>query len=260
MKITILGARGSVPIDGKDMLEFGGATSCVLVQTDELALFLDAGTGIIHAPDVGSREIKILLTHPHFDHLIGLPFFPYNGEKGRKIDVYGRGNGEMSVFDNLERLISPPLWPCTIADYLADYEIHEMDSSICIGDAQITALYSRHPGGSLLFRITNKGKSVVYATDYEYDDEGLADITEFCMNTDLLLIDGQYTDEEFAARRGYGHSTVAQGMRIMENAHARNIRFVHHDPRHTDAMLTEMERPIKSENASFARQGEEIVL
>lgn len=260
MKITILGARGSVPIDGKDMLEFGGATSCVLVQTDKLALFLDAGTGIVHSPDIGSRDIKILITHPHFDHLIGLPFFPYNGEKDRKIDVYGRGNGDMSIADSLNKLISPPLWPCTFSDYHAKYEIHELESPLCFEDAQITAAYSRHPGGSLIFRIENGGKSVVYATDYEYDDEGLDEITEFCRDTDLLLIDAQYTDEEFDARKGYGHSTVAQGMHIMKNAHARSIRFVHHDPHHTDDMLREMERPIKSANVSFARQGEEIVL
>ena len=78
MKITILGARGSVPINGRETLEFGGATSCVLVETDEQAVFLDAGTGIIKSPDVGSRHISILITHPHLDHMIGMPFFPYN--------------------------------------------------------------------------------------------------------------------------------------------------------------------------------------
>ena len=81
MKVTILGARGSIPTEGKDMLEFGGGTSCVLVESGDQAVFLDAGTGILNAPDIGDKAITILLTHPHLDHIIGLPFFPYIFER-----------------------------------------------------------------------------------------------------------------------------------------------------------------------------------
>ena len=76
MKITVLGARGSMPSEGRDFLEYGGATSCVLVETDEQAIYIDAGSGIVRTPDIGNRKISILLTHPHLDHLLGMPFFP----------------------------------------------------------------------------------------------------------------------------------------------------------------------------------------
>ena len=77
MKVTILGARGSIATSGRDVQEFGGATSCVLVETDKEAVFIDAGTGIMNSPDLGDRRISILISHPHMDHLGGLPFFPY---------------------------------------------------------------------------------------------------------------------------------------------------------------------------------------
>ena len=260
MKITILGARGSVPVNGSDYLEFGGSTSCVLVETDGEAIFLDAGTGIIHAPDVGEKNISVLITHPHLDHLMGLPFFPYNGRAGRKIDVYGRTRGEDSVKDQLDRLISPPYWPCTLSDFKAAYSFHELETPFVRGDVTIDAIESRHPGGCLVYKITAGGKSVVYATDYEYCDESASELTEFSKGADLLMIDGQYTDEEISTRKGYGHSTVMAGMSIMRQADAKFLRYVHHDPRHSDDMLKKMEDEVKSDRIAFAREGEVIVL
>ena len=116
MKVTILGARGSIPTEGKDMLEFGGGTSCVLVESDDRAIFLDAGTGIINAPDIGNRSITILLTHPHLDQVIGLPFFPYISEKNRRIDFYAARTGDYSAYEQLDTVYTNPLWPCRIVD------------------------------------------------------------------------------------------------------------------------------------------------
>ena len=114
-------------------MEFGGATSCVLIETDDQAIFIDAGTGIIKSPDVGSRHISILITHPHLDHLIGMPFFPYNNEDGRKIDVYGKTRGGEDVREQFNRLISPPLWPCTLSDFASDISFKELTDTQMIG-------------------------------------------------------------------------------------------------------------------------------
>ena len=260
MKITILGARGSVPTNGKDMLEFGGSTSCVFVETDEQAVFLDAGTGIIHAPDVGNKPISILITHPHFDHIMGMPFFPYNAETGRKINVYGKNRDGISVKDQLQKLICPPLWPCTLEDYKADYEIHDMEVPFKIGDITVDAMESEHPGGSLIYKLTCRDKIFVYATDYEYSEEKGRKLIDFTKGADLLLIDSQYTDEEAATRKGFGHSTVRSGQTIIREAGVKQARFVHHDPRHRDEMLKEMEKAVKSDTVAFAREGEVILL
>ena len=260
MKITILGARGSVPTGGPDTFEFGGCTSCVLVETEKDAVFLDAGTGITHTPDIGNKQISILITHPHFDHIMGMPFFPYNAEKGRHINVYGKRRGDESIRDQITRLISPPLWPCTLADYKADYVFFDLDTPFSIGNITIDSIESEHPGGSLIYKISEGKKSMVYATDYEYSSTAGAKLSDFSEGVDLLLIDAQYTDEEAAVRKGFGHSTVEAGQIIMKEADVRKIRYVHHDPRHSDEKLRAMENMVKSDRVAFAREGEVIDL
>lgn len=260
MKVTILGARGSIPTEGKDMIEFGGGTSCVLVENGDQAIYLDAGTGMICTPDIGDKHISVLLTHPHLDHILGFPFFPYISQKERKIDIYAGKCGELGAFEQLEALYKNPFWPCGLKDYPSDVEFHDIAFPMCIGAFTVTGIPSVHPGGSLVYRLEADGRSVVYATDYEYEEDKAGELTDFSRDCDLLLFDAQYTDEEFEARKGFGHSTVAQGMLIKEKSGAKNIRFVHHDPRHTDEFLCEMERPIKSATAAFARKDEVIIL
>ena len=260
MKITILGARGSVPTSGPDMHIFGGSTSSILVETDDHAIFLDAGTGIIHAPDVGKKEISILITHPHFDHIMGLPFFPYNTEKDRRIKIYGKIREGLGVKEQIGKLIAPPLWPCTLADYKADYEYHDLETPLKIGEITVDAAESEHPGGSLIYRLSDGRKSMVYATDYEYSKEKSEALVSLAKDTDLLLMDAQYTDEESMIRKGFGHSTVKAGVQIIKETNAAVVRFVHHDPRHSDEQLLKMEEEVKSDTVAFAREGEVIVL
>lgn len=114
MKVTILGARGSVPTDGSNMRVFGGATSSIMAEVDGSVIFLDAGTGIISAPDIRPSHVTILLTHPHIDHLLGLPFFPYLNRSGTAIDIYAGTKEELDAKAQIDSFMSPPRWPCTI--------------------------------------------------------------------------------------------------------------------------------------------------
>lgn len=267
MKVTILGARGSIPTEGRDMAEFGGATSCVMAETDKSVIFLDAGTGIISAPDAGARSISVLITHPHADHLIGLPFFPGLNDENRTIDFYAVERGGLGARDQISSYISKPLWPCTIDDYCAKVVCHDLTSHTCsrdkqidIGDIKVSAIESNHPGGGSIFRLEHDGTSFVYATDYENSPEKDKELIEFARGTDLLLYDGQYTVEEYEAKRGYGHSTPDHGVYIMHECEAKSMRIVHHDPFHNDTKLSEMEKLIKNDKIAFARQGEVICL
>ena len=261
MKITILGARGSIPTDGKDMSQFGGATSCVLAETDDLALFLDAGTGITSIPDIGARKIAILITHPHIDHVLGLPFCTCLAEEGRKIDFYATVKYGLGVEQQISRMLSEPLWPCTINDYPADIACHDITSfPFEINKVEISGMESNHPGGCTIFKIMHGGKSFVYATDYEHSEEKDAELIDFCRGTDLLLYDGQYTEEEYDIKKGYGHSTPKHAVMIMQKSGAKMMRILHHDPGHNDEMLLKMEEEIKTDTIAFARQGEEIWL
>ena len=259
MKITVLGARGSIPTEGKDMLEFGGATSCILVEAGDQAIFLDAGTGIISAPDIGEKQISVLITHPHLDHILGLPFFPYI-IKDCKISIYSPKRDDTAISEQVEKYLSPPLWPCRISDYPSEVALFDAELPIKIGDVLVEGIPSIHPGGGTVYKLTYEGKSLVYATDYEHDEDRIGELIGFSKNTDLLFYDSQYTEEEYETHRGYGHSTAKWGIRVMKESGAKMLRFVHHDPGHTDEFLRRMEAEIKSEACSYARRGEVIVL
>lgn len=270
MKITVLGARGSIPVDGDEHKEFGGATSCVLIETDDQALFLDAGTGIMHAPDIGDKAISVIITHPHIDHLVGLTFFPYLMKKDRRIDVYGARRDGLNIEEQYARLIGQPFWPLTIPQYPSDTRFINLTGPVMIGDISVTFMESNHPGGGLVIRADHDGHSVVYATDYEHGESlhggehpvecSCDNLTDFSRDTDLLIYDAQFTDEEYPTYYGFGHSTPSEGLKVMRESGAHSIRFVHHDPRHNDEMLRSMEDAVRSDTVSFAREGDVIVI
>lgn len=259
MKVTILGVRGSIPTDGADFLEYGGATSCILVQEGDQAIFLDAGSGLINAPDTGDAKVSILLTHTHIDHILGLPLSPLL-LSNRTIDLYCESRDGLSAEEQIGRLMSPPLWPVGPEDYPAVLRMHDLTLPLSIGAFSVTGIESNHPGGSTIFRLSAGGHSLVYATDYEHSPEKQKELTTFCAGTDLLLYDAQYTDEEYARMKGFGHSTVKQGLAVFRESGAGQILFVHHDPRHKDNQLHEMENELTDEKATFARAGMTIEL
>ncbi|MCR5688478.1 MAG: MBL fold metallo-hydrolase [Lachnospiraceae bacterium] len=257
MKITILGARGSIPVEGKEYTEFGGATSCVMVEAGGTVIFLDAGTGIVNAPAVAG-PVSVLITHPHIDHLIGLPFFRNLNLKDGRVDIYAIPRMGRGARDQVTAFISGPLWPCTPEDYPADIRFYDMETPVVIGDVKITSTESNHPGGSTVFRLEHEGRSLVYASDYEHSADTDESLIKFAASADLLFYDGQYTEAEYDSKKGYGHSVPGHGVKIMERSGAGMLRIVHHDPRHTDEMLKDMEDKISTDKISFARQGEVI--
>lgn len=258
--ITLLGVRGSTPVSGTNKTEFGGATSSVLFRAGGQAIFLDAGTGIINAPETIEEPISILITHYHIDHLQGLAFFPTLMERDRRIDLYWDAAKDGSLKELIDRLFVPPLWPLKIEEYPADVHFNNKPLPLEIGGVRVEGIESNHPGGSIIYKLTYEGRSFVYATDYEYDDESAKRLIDFARGTDLLLLDSQYTEEEYAARKGFGHSTLKQGMKIIEACKPGMVRFVHHDPRHDDEFLRKMEKEVATDTIAFAREGEEITL
>ncbi|MBO4390184.1 MAG: MBL fold metallo-hydrolase [Lachnospiraceae bacterium] len=254
MKITVLGVRGSIPTDGADHLIYGGATACILVEADGQAIFLDAGSGILVAPDTGSEQVSILLSHTHIDHILGLPLSPIM-LSDRRIDLYCEARGGMSVREQLERLMSPPLWPVGPDEYQARLVIHDLKLPMNIGAISVTGIESNHPGGSTIYRLSADGHSLVYATDYEHTAEKQRELIAFSRDTDLILYDAQYTEEEYARMKGFGHSTVEQGLTVLRESGAKSMLFVHHDPRHNDRKLAEMEQELSDSRAAFARAG-----
>ncbi len=254
IRLTALGVRGSMPVSRPDAREFGGATSCYRIDKGENTLFLDAGTGLMNAEALPNGPLHILLTHLHADHILGLPLFSALFQKDREIHLY---SGEPELENALNRLISPPLWPITLAQYPARMVFHTLSFPCQIGPFTVSAMKSCHPGGSLIFRVSDGAKSIVYATDFEHTDNNLKELAAFSAGADLMLYDAQYTQEQYPARRGFGHSTAEAGLWVQQESGAAQIRMIHHNPVASDEALREREEQTR---APYARQGEVILL
>ncbi len=207
--VTILGARGSVPVSGQAYARYGGATTCVLLRFGTEYVVLDAGTGLLYLPDdaMAQPSLPLLLTHPHADHLLGLPLCPYAMKKGARLDIYAAVRGGLDARAQVEALLAPPLWPVGPDALPADIRFHELADGMRLGEVGVRTLEACHPGGVTLLRLDAQGKSVVFATDCTLDDEPPPRLADFARECDLLLCDGQYRDDEWACRSNFGHSS-----------------------------------------------------
>ena len=264
-KVVILGTRGSVPVSGPDYLTYGGGTTCVLVRLAGQLVVLDAGTGILDLPvwlREGERDIPLLLSHPHADHLLGLPMCPLALDSRYRLDVYAARHGGLDGEGQVRALMAPPLWPVGPDKLPARICFHDLEDSLTVGPIRVDTMKGVHPGGVTLFRLSGGGKRVVFITDCTLAEGLLPALTDFARDCDLLLIDGQYSPEEWEANRTFGHSTWIDAARLGAACGAARVRIIHHHPAHTDreldgaaSQLTEIHT-----GCAFARAGEEIIL
>ena len=249
---------------GEAFARYGGSTTCVLAHMGGQFIALDAGTGIMNLPGevTAQKELPLLLTHAHADHLLGLPMCSYVMVRGARLDIYGASRDGLSPRQQVERLVSPPLWPITPDDFLTELCFHDMPDTMWFGEARVDAMEGKHSGGVTLLRLEADGKRVVFATDCTFSDDLRPELVEFARGCDLLLADGQYNDEEWPTRKTFGHSTWRMAAELAEACGAKRLRETHHDPRHTDAMLAAWDETLRGRDPAyaFAREGETIEL
>lgn len=263
--VFILGARGSVPVCRQDVLRYGGATLCISIRLAGQPVVLDAGTGIL---DLAARlqsdetDIPLLLSHGHVDHLMGLPMCPVLFDPKRSLHIYGAARNGLSVKEQLETLMSPPLWPVQPEQIGAQVTFHTVEGSFDLGSVHVDVMDGIHPDGVTVFRLTGDGKTVVYMTDCTLTDAFFRKAVEFAADCDLLLCDGQYNEAEWASRSRFGHSTWTAAARLAAAAKVRQARIIHHDPFRSDAELDAAAKDLLAihPGCAFARAGEEITL
>ena len=206
MKFTVLGTRGSVPVEGKDYSIYGGATSCYQVRAGNEEIYLDAGSGIVTAKISANTNISILFSHMHMDHVLGLPFFSALSQKDRSVDMYSEKSSGLDLKSAIDHLIAPPFWPVKIEQYPANVRFHDVQKKFSIGEVEIETMSGNHPGGTTIYRLNYKSKSIVYVTDFEHSsEEKCEELIRFSADCDLLTYDAQYTNEEYNRFRGFGH-------------------------------------------------------
>ncbi|MFB3739128.1 MAG: MBL fold metallo-hydrolase [Candidatus Velamenicoccus archaeovorus] len=251
MRIRIWGSRGSLATPGPDTIRYGGNTSCIEVRPDAGGLvILDAGTGIRQLGNAirgsGVRRIDLLLTHLHLDHLEGLGFFPPLWDEAVELHVWGPASPMQSLRERIATYLSPPLFPVHLSDVPAQVVFHDApDDEVPLGAVRVRAQPIIHSGPTVGYRLEEDGRILAYLTDHE-PAHG-ADLRRaapewvsgfgIAQGADLLVHDCQYTEEEYPAHVGWGHSSTAHVADFARMAKVRRLVMFHHDPMHTDEDL-----------------------
>lgn len=261
--VTILGARGSVPVSGPAFARHGGATTCFLVRLAGTAVLIDAGSGLLGLSRDGlPPSLPLILTHPHADHLIGLPLCACAMDPEARLDIYGARRGGLDVEAQIRRFLSPPLWPVGPELLPGKIRFFDLPEVLDLDGVRVRSMEGSHPGGVSLLRLEGGGKSVAVLSDCTLTDDLWPKALGFARGCGLLLCDGQYSDEEWPSRSGFGHTAWSTAARFARDCGAVRARIVHHDPLRTDAELDAAAAGIREicPGCSFAYEGEVIAL
>lgn len=274
MHIKFWGVRGSIASPGPETAAVGGNTSCVEVRCGASRIILDAGTGLRKLGDAMMMEGKaidatLLLSHLHWDHIQGIPFFVPAYIPTTKLSVVSGHNGVMSLGDVLAHQMTAPVFPVRLDELGANFSMKEVRAGekLMVGDAQVRVAKLNHPGGSYAYRIDYNGRSVVYATDTEHYACVDPMLRSLCEGADVMIYDSQYTPEEYRgdtgrSKVGWGHSTFVAGAELARASGVGRYVMFHHDPQRSDAAVFELERKTRELFSSTvaAREGMEIAL
>lgn len=248
IELTFWGVRGSNPVSGKAFERIGGHTSCVSVRVnqDQLIIF-DAGSGLydlgVELTSACPEKIHLFISHPHLDHIMGLPFFAPLWDKKCNINAYAQNNNAEATIQGI--LLSPPLFPITANSSNSNLVYHNIapNQTIQVESSLITTIALKHPGGSIGYKLDTQGHVICYITDVEHEPEYLdQEIINFVKGCDLLIYDSAYTEEEYAQKRGWGHSTHIRAAEIAKAAGVKKLALFHQDPSHDDNISDQVER------------------
>jgi phosphoribosyl 1,2-cyclic phosphodiesterase len=230
-------------------LRYGGNTACVVISVGaDPPLILDLGTGLRSFGQGqlldGSFRGTALLSHVHWDHIQGLPFFAPADRTGAELDIFGPAHEEGSLASVIDGFIRPPYFPVTYSQLRGTIKVLDMGTEpIVIGASTITARPVPHTAPTLGYRVESGTSAVAYVSDHQAppDLSAIADsVLELADGVDLLIHDAQYTDKEFPEKAHWGHCTVEYAVEVARLAGAKTLAMFHHDPGHDDDDLDAM--------------------
>ena len=270
-RIRIWGARGSIPVSGHEFSVYGGNTNCVEMRCGKHTLIFDAGSGLLPAgyalKSEGVTKFDLFLSHFHYDHIQGLPFFPPLFDSNSSVTLWsGHLEGKMSTQEMVSSYIRPPFLPISPDIYSAELntqDFHPIDDLHPHSDVVVRTASLSHPGGAVGYRVEWGGRVAAVVTDTEHQPGSLdQSVLRLIKNCDLFLYDSTFWDDEMERFRGFGHSSWQQAVRLAREAGARQVGFTHHAPWRTDAEIEAAEREAKAEypDSFFARDGQIIGL
>jgi phosphoribosyl 1,2-cyclic phosphodiesterase len=252
---TFWGTRGSIPTPGAHTARYGGNTSCVAISgTGNQLVILDAGSGIrllgrelMRAPN-GPMSLDILLSHTHWDHIQGLPFFQPLNTRGHSVRIYGAAQAGVPLEEILDRQMDPVVFPVPLKALAAELKVTEVaGGQFEIDGFLVDAFRLRHPGTTLGYKLVpvNGGRTIVYMTDnelgpggsYDVADDWRAQLVRFLEGVHTLIHDGMYSEAMIESRAGWGHSTPRQATDLAREAGVEQLVLFHHEPEHDDPAI-----------------------
>jgi len=244
--IQFWGVRGTLPVPGKKTIHYGGNTNCVSLRCGpNRFLIFDAGTGIKELSNYLVQNhllpisAKIFLTHPHYDHINGIPFFVPLYLKGNQFEFLGMGHGSLNIKNLISNQMDSVYFPVTINEFESSFSFRNLtDEILDVDGLKVSTIPLNHPGGCLGYRVNYQNKSFCFITDNElyledsphYDAAEVARLVNFIKETDLLIIDSTYSDEVYKKKVNWGHSAVSRVVDVAIQANVKVFCLFHHDP------------------------------
>jgi len=270
LRLKFWGVRGSVPVPAADYLEYGGNTTCIEINTGDGVIIIDAGTGIRRLgmklqEEAGGAKLalNLLLTHFHWDHIQGLPFFTPLYSAQNEIRFYA-GYPPAQLRGILEGEMSTPYFPVNFEFLPARRRFVDLNTRpLKIAGMEVHPFPMNHPQGATGFRFEAGGKVIVHASDLEHGNPSFEQtLRKYADGADVLIYDAQYTPEEYETKQGWGHSTWLEATQIARDCKVKQLILFHHDPGHDDAMMKEIVAQARTHfaNTDAAREGMEINL
>ncbi len=255
-QVTFWGARGSIPTPGPATARYGGNTPCVTVrgegQAGNRVVVLDAGTGIRPLGQLlaknGAHQIDLLVSHTHWDHIQGLPFFAPFFKPQNQVRIWGAKQGDVDLEVILRQQMNPVVFPVPLDKLAAELKVRHVEAgSFDIDGFSVQAMRLRHPGTTMGFRLTPRdgGASMAYITDNELGSGGDYDVgpnwrrdfVRFLTGVDVLIHDAMFAPDELERHRGWGHSSNLEAVTLAEEAGAKRLVLFHYRPEHDDAAV-----------------------
>jgi phosphoribosyl 1,2-cyclic phosphodiesterase len=272
MRVRFWGVRGSIACPGSETIRYGGNTPCIEVRCGDRVLIFDAGTGLralgnALIKNTAVRDVDIFLTHCHLDHVVGMPFFAPFFVEGYKVRIWA-GNllPVTSVEQVMRKLMSSPLFPVEVEIFKAAIEFQDFRSGDILRPYDGVALHTApldHPDGASGYRLEYGGRIFALISDTEgFPGKRDSELVSLARNADLIVYDATFTESEIASRVGWGHSTWERGIRLANEADAKQLCLFHHDPSHDDDFLDSLAADANDERPGTitAREGQIIDL
>lgn len=251
MMIRCFGARGSIPVSGPAYVRYGGDTTCLEIRSsDDDIIIIDAGSGIRR---LGKKllaenryEYTFFITHSHWDHILGFPFFKPIYDPRTRITIQGCSQAQGNIKKLLSQAMSTPFFPVPFSELEAEINYHDdCVLSHHVGPVEVWPIHLNHPNGGQGYKFLEHGKTFVFLTDNElgYHHRGgltKKEYVDFARQADLLIHDAEYSPEEYQQTRGWGHSTYVEALDVAIQAQVQNFGLFHHNQDRDDAAIDRM--------------------